>query len=363
MTHRRTSHRRRVAAAATGIAALFAGTFAVAEANAESAAVPTAAPQVLSSAEAGTLAASLSAQLTPETSGGTYYDADSGTLVVNVTDETAAATVRSAGAEARVVRHSLAELDEVKDAVAGFAVAGTAWAVDPVSNTVRVTTDSTVRGASLADLRASVAELGARASLDAVAGEFQPFIAGGEAIYSSGARCSLGFNVSIGGSAGFLTAGHCGSVGSSWSASSGGPALGTLTAGQFPGADYALVEYSAPAPDHPSAVFLYDGTTQEITGAAEATVGQSVQRSGSTTGLHDGEVTAVDVAVRYPQGTVEGTIQTTVCAEPGDSGGALFDGSNAIGLTSGGSGNCTSGGTTFFYPVTDALAAVGATIP
>ncbi|MEV1009732.1 S1 family peptidase [Streptomyces sp. NPDC049881] len=363
MTHRRTSHRRRVAAAAAGAAALFAGTFAVAEANADPAAVPTAAPRVLSSAEAGTLAASLSAQLTPETSGGTYYDADSGRLVVNVTDEAAASTVRGAGAEARVVRHSLAELDEVKDAVAGFAVAGTAWAVDPVSNTVRVTTDSTVRGAELTDLRTAVAGLGDTASLAAVPGEFQPFLAGGEAIYSSGARCSLGFNVTVDGAPGFLTAGHCGSVGSSWSDSSGGAAVGTLTAGEFPGSDYALVEYADPAPEHPSEVSLYDGGTQEITGAAEATVGQNVRRSGSTTGVHDGQVTAVDVAVRYPQGTVEGTIQTTVCAEPGDSGGALFDGSSAVGLTSGGSGDCTSGGTTFFYPVTDALAAVGATIP
>ncbi|MGW9545036.1 trypsin-like serine protease, partial [Streptomyces celluloflavus] len=46
---------------------------------------------------------------------------------------------------------------------------------------------------------------------------------------------------------------------------------------------------------------------------------------------------------------------TTVCAEPGDSGGPLY-GSNgtAYGLTSGGSGNCSSGGTTFFQPVTEA---------
>jgi hypothetical protein len=56
---------------------------------------------------------------------------------------------------------------------------------------------------------------------------------------------------------------------------------------------------------------------------------------------------------------VSGLIQTTVCAEPGDSGGPLYAGSTALGLTSGGSGDCTSGGTTFFQPVTKALATLG----
>jgi streptogrisin D len=56
-------------------------------------------------------------------------------------------------------------------------------------------------------------------------------------------------------------------------------------------------------------------------------------------------------------------IQTTVCAEPGDSGGPLFtDSGDAVGLTSGGSGDCDNGGVTFFQPVTTALEAVGATI-
>jgi hypothetical protein len=46
----------------------------------------------------------------------------------------------------------------------------------------------------------------------------------------------------------------------------------------------------------------------------------------------------------------------------GDSGGSLFDGSKAIGLTSGGSGNCSSGGTTFFQPVTEALSVYGVSV-
>ena len=64
----------------------------------------------------------------------------------------------------------------------------------------------------------------------------------------------------------------------------------------------------------------------------------------------------------YQEGTVNGLIDTNVCAEPGDSGGSLFDGSTALGLTSGGSGDCCSGGETFFQPVPDALSALGASI-
>ncbi|WP_199199069.1 hypothetical protein [Amycolatopsis sp. CA-128772] len=45
------------------------------------------------------------------------------------------------------------------------------------------------------------------------------------------------------------------------------------------------------------------------------------------------------------------------------SGGRLFTGDgSAIGITSGGSGDCRTGGVTFFQPVTTALAAAGARI-
>jgi streptogrisin D len=40
----------------------------------------------------------------------------------------------------------------------------------------------------------------------------------------------------------------------------------------------------------------------------------------------------------------------------------MFSEDKAVGLTSGGSGDCTQGGETFFQPVTAALEATGATI-
>lgn len=135
-----------------------------------------------------------------------------------------------------------------------------------------------------------------------------------------------------------------------------------MTDSRFPADDYALVEYGGGA-EHPSEVNLYNGSAQPITSAGEATVGMQVQRSGSTTQLHNGRVTALDATVNYGNGDiVDGLIRTDVCAEPGDSGGSLFAGSAAIGLTSGGSGNCSAGGVTFFQPVTEALQAYGAQI-
>jgi streptogrisin C len=53
---------------------------------------------------------------------------------------------------------------------------------------------------------------------------------------------------------------------------------------------------------------------------------------------------------------VTGLTRTDVCAEGGDSGGPWLSGDQAQGVTSGGSGDCTVGGETFFQPVNEILA-------
>jgi hypothetical protein len=229
---------------------------------------------------------------------------------------------------------------------------GTAWGVDRATHQVVVTVDSTVHGRRLAAVKSAVASLGSTARLQTVAGRFQTDITGGDAIYGSTYRCSLGFNVVSGSTHYFLTAGHCGNVEPTWwTSTSHTTLLGNTVDSQFPGTDYALVQYDASYTDYPGTV-----GGQDITHAADATVGETVTRRGSTTGVHSGTVQALGVTVHYSSGeTVNGLIQTNVCAEGGDSGGSLYDGDAAIGLTSGGSGDCTQGGTTFFQPVTAAL--------
>ena len=290
-------------------------------------------------------------------SAGAYLDAASGRMVVAVTDEAAAATVRAAGGVARMVRYSAADLARVTATIERTAaIVGTARATDPVTNQVVVTVDRTVTGARLATVRAAVAAAGDAARLEHTAGQFSLFIAGGQAIYASGGRCSLGFNVRTPTSFYFVTAGHCTAIGATWYAnSSRTTVLGTRAVSSFPGNDYGIVRYTNTSIAHPSQVFLYSGT-QTISSVGTAFVGQSVRRSGSTTGVHSGSVNAVNASVTYAQGTVGGLIRTNVCAEPGDSGGSLFAGSIALGMTSGGSGNCSSGGTTFFQPLDEVFA-------
>lgn len=318
--------------------------------------------KTLTAPAAGDLAVTLRADLGAQEAGA-YYDAEAEALVVNVLSEDAAQTVREAGGKARIVQNTLGELKSARQTLTDRAtIPGTSWATDPVSNKIVVTADRTVGGADWAKLQQVVKGLGAKAELKKTAGEFRPFIAGGDATHSGGGRCSLGFNVVKDGEPHFVTAGHCGRTGSEWSDSAGGAAIGTMVDSQFPGNDFALVKYSG-STQHPSEVNLYGGGTQAITRAADATVGMQVTRSGSTTQVHDGEVTGLDATVNYGNGDiVEGLIQTSVCAEPGDSGGSLFSGDSAIGLTSGGSGDCSSGGETFFQPVTEALSTFGAEI-
>jgi streptogrisin D len=180
-------------------------------------------------------------------------------------------------------------------------------------------------------------------------------ITGGDAIYTGGARCSLGFNVrNSSGTYYFLTAGHCTNIGATWT--SGSTVLGTRTGTSFPGNDYGIVRYNAGV-SHPGMV-----GSQDITSAGTPAVGTTVYRRGSTTGIHSGRVTALNATVNYSEGSVSGLIRTSVCAEPGDSGGSLYATTRAYGLTSGGSGNCSSGGITYFQPVTEPLSVYGVSV-
>ncbi|MFD5753602.1 S1 family peptidase [Streptomyces sp. NPDC127033] len=258
---------------------------------------------------------------------------------------------------------SAAQLAAASSAIGAADIAGTAWYTDKASGKVVVTVDSTVSDAEIAEIKNSVADTAAGVTIKHTEGKFSKLIAGGEAIYAGGGRCSLGFNVRSGSTYYALTAGHCTNIGSAWYTNSAGTAsLGTRTGTSFPTNDYGIIRHSNTAAAD-GRVYLYNGSYQDITSAANPTVGQSVRRSGSTTGVRSGTVTALNATVNYGGGdVVYGMIQTNVCAEPGDSGGALFAGTTALGLTSGGSGNCTSGGTTFFQPVVEALNAYGVSV-
>ena len=252
-------------------------------------------------------------------------------------------------------QYGASQLAAVSKAVERSGVAGIAWYVDAAAHQVVVTADSSVSGAEIAMLRQAAGSNGGALRIQRATGVFTPLLYGGDAIYGGNYRCSLGFNVVSGSTYYFLTAGHCGKLASTWYTNSSHTTLiGPTVNYSFPGNDYALVRYDNTSLSHPGGFAV-----------ADPFVGERVTRDGSTTGVHTGTVTALNVSVHYvghPGGTVSGLIQTNVCAEPGDSGGPLYDGTRALGLTSGGSGNCTSGGTTFFQPVREAANAYSVTI-
>jgi streptogrisin B len=251
--------------------------------------------------------------------------------------------------------YTASDLSALSNAIDRSGVEGIAWYVDAQANRVVVTADTTVSGSAIGTLKHAAGSNAGALRIDRAAGVFTPLLSAGDAIFGGQYRCSLGFNVVSGTTFYFLTAGHCGKLASTWYTNSGHTTLiGPTVAYSFPGNDYALVRYDNTSLSHPGGFSV-----------ADAFVGESVTRDGSTTGVHSGTVTALDVSVRYvghPGGKVSGLIQTNVCAEPGDSGGPLYDGTRALGLTSGGSGDCRSGGTTFFQPVREAANAYSVTI-
>ncbi|MDJ1132493.1 S1 family peptidase [Streptomyces iconiensis] len=296
-------------------------------------------------------------------SAGSYLDAETGKLVVTVTSESAAQQVRAAGAAAQRVRHSAADLRAAMTALdKRAATPGTSWGVDPRRNQVVVEADSTVSATALARLRTVAKGQDGAVRVTRVPGTFREEVLGGDAIYGGGVRCSAAFNVTQGSTRFFVTAGHCSESATNWSAVSGGPAIGKQEGFSFPGNDYSLVRYSDGS-NPGGSVNLYNGSSRDITGAANAVVGQNIQKSGSTTKVTSGTVTATGVTVNYGSGNVvEGMVRTTACSAGGDSGGAHFSGGTALGIHSGSSGCTGTQGSAIHQPVPEALSAYGVSV-
>ena len=292
---------------------------------------------------------------------GAYLDA-SGRLTVNVLGARAAAQVRAAGATPRQVTRSTARLQRVKASLdaAKTAPVGATWGVDVASNTVLVTVPAGRGAAFVAKARTFGAAVRVERS---PAVQTQAFY-GGQAILHGGSRCSAGFNTRSGSGRNYLlTAGHCTNLGGTWT-TSGGQTIGPVAASSFPGNDFGAIRISNPASLDPRGGVLNNGAFQDITGASRVMVNSTACKTGSTTGTTCGRVQAYNVTVRYAQGTVSGLTRTSICTQPGDSGGAMFAGSQAQGITSGGTvGSCSqSGFQSFFQPADEALSVYGLTL-
>lgn len=294
---------------------------------------------------------------------GAFFEKSSGVLVVLVTNTAVFDAVAATGAQPRLVSASYADLAQdlhVLDARTGTQPPEvTGWRIDEEANTVVVD----VVGGPTQGVKTFVA------GLDHVRVDYgQPPVSttadlmGGMAILNSSARCSLGFSArNSSGVVYILTAGHCTNLGGTWTSSSGST-IGTVAGTSFPTNDYGRIQRTNTAWIPTSKIMTYPNTTS-VLGHTVAAVGTTVCRSGSTTGYRCGSVTAINQTVCYSQGCVYQLTRTNACAEPGDSGGPFVSSSRqAQGLVSGGNGNCTYGGTTFFQPVNEVLSVYGLTL-
>jgi hypothetical protein len=421
------------------------------------------------------------AQTLGTTYGGAWLDPDATRLTVAVTNPDRAAAVRAAGAEPKLVTRSARQLDVIKqnlDRRADRAAASIpGWYVDPATNTVVVLSTAGNVAAARAFVASSevpqdavrVVTTSQRPSLLSAPAPSSPpassppassppassppapdtlVVRGGDPYFIDNvARCSVGFAVE----GGFVSAGHCGQVGSTTTGQAGDVQVtqGTFEASTFPESDFSFVATNADwtpvgevnsfggetasaagqngagksgagedasgagesrasdtglsrrfgsnrhasgpgkhpggsasstpggASDSPSTTPLADPSEAPpaadgnlpVAGSEEAPVGTSVCKFGSTTGASCGVIQALNVTVNFadPEGgngtvTVNGLIQTDVCAEAGDSGGSLLAGDQAQGTVSGGSGDCRRGGETFFQPINEALQALNLTL-
>jgi streptogrisin C len=319
--------------------------------------------RLVNEAEAGTRAGRLQNALGKRFAGAWVSGATSADLTVASTDVADGPAIEAGGARAVVVKTPLADLRAAKTkldrAVTGKALDTPVRYVDVRTN--RVTVQATSRAAADKLVEAAGVDsalVNVKVSADQPRALYD--IRGGDAFYiDDTARCSVGFGVTKGDQQGFVTAGHCGKAGARTTGFNQ-VAQGTFQASVFPGQDMSWVGVNSDWTATPAV--KGDGGDVQTAGSVQALTGAAVCRSGSTTGWHCGTIEQHDTSVNYAEGTVDGVTRTTVCAEPGDSGGSYISGAQAQGVTSGGSGDCTSGGTTFFQPVNPILSTYGLTL-
>lgn len=321
--------------------------------------------RLVNEAEAGTRAGLLRNALGSRFAGAWLRGATSQQLVVATTDAADVPAIKAQGAKAAVVKKTLRDLRGAKKkldrAAARVSTRHTPlWYVDVPAN--RVVVEARTKTAAAAFVKA--AGLDGRSvgvKVTAKRPRLMADVTGGDAYHINGAaRCSIGFSVTKGEQQGFASAGHCGKKGDRTTGFDKAE-QGTFQASTFPGKDMSWVAVNDQWTTTANVKVEGDQKVR-ITGSVQALVGAAVCRSGSTTGWHCGKIEQHDTSVSYAEGRVDGLTRTTVCAEPGDSGGPYVSGVQAQGLTSGGMGDCKSGGTTFYQPINPLLSDFGLTL-
>lgn len=285
---------------------------------------------------------------------GVWLSKDGKRVVAGVASAADVAAVRAAGAEPAVVRYTESQLDGARRLLDRQATEAPehvhGWYADPRQGGVVVLVTAGQRsvaeafaaaaGVDIAVLRVEDVDTPPRPMYD---------LRGGDPYYSVKGTCSAGFAVD----GGFVTAGHCAPAkGNVLFAGPNYFPLGVFGGATFPGQDGGWVKSYFAWSMLPEVAGL-----GSVAGSQEAAVGSSVCRSGTSSGVRCGVITAKNVTMPYDEGPVFGLTRTTACAKKGDSGGPFLSGNQAQGVLSGGDDKCEPGtGDSTFQPVNPILA-------
>ncbi|MEV0096900.1 putative Ig domain-containing protein [Streptomyces sp. NPDC050738] len=302
-----------------------------------------------------------------------WFDAGSGKLNAAVTTAADARAAEKAGAEAHRVPYSRSDLEAVARTVGvqAHTVPGVVgWGVQARTSRVEVVIDQARRTGATDEFIRRIRELGDRVTITSTSDapvQQQGDVVGGEKwTPGSESPCSVGFSVNAaGGAKGFLTAGHCTNDVNQPAYGKDGTRLGTSNQGGTHSinareGDFGLVSVDQAGWNVAPRVSGYGSGDVTVTGSADGLVGQTVCRSGQTSGWHCGEITKVDQSVDYGNVVIDGLSWTNTCSSGGDSGGSYVSatGGKAVGVHSGGgSVVCGQSGetNTIFQPVGEAL--------
>lgn len=150
-------------------------------------------------------------------------------------------------------------------------------------------------------------------------------------------ECSTGFNGTLGGAPVVITAAHCNRLDGVRAALTDGTEFGTFAETMRDGVDSALIKVDAAQANRfaNNLVGGENGAQQPITGTSDPVVGQVACKMGSRTGYSCGKIAQtgahIDVA---GQRTIDNAFTIDLCALPGDSGGVVFSGDKALGISS-----------------------------
>ncbi|MFI7674315.1 S1 family peptidase [Actinophytocola sp. NPDC049390] len=187
-------------------------------------------------------------------------------------------------------------------------------------------------------------------------------IGGGSVLFNplgpADARCTVAFAATDGGREYLIAGDGCGTTTSTLLYSGDNVLVGSIVGGL----DGGYVVVAVRNTDAWDVVGWIDaGGRHPIAGSKETPVGGRVCLLSHSSGITCGMVTAKNVTISYPEGTISGLTRTNICPQPRSVAYVTDDQAQGVPF-GGGSGICTTAGTSYFFPVNRILAVYGLTL-